>query len=348
MSERTEHEGLHGTEGTVLDVARRRWTPGRIALQIVGIAIGLALLGWAVSMALSEENRQTLETVWAAPLRLVAAIAGLTLVSIVLNGLTFWVTLGPLRRLSLVDVVGINAIATFLSVLPFKLGFLMRVVYHHRRDRVPFRDIVAWFAAAGALGLAVLLPVGFASLWIGEPTIMWGIAAAGGALLCTAIGVGLSFAALRVRLLHRLSLGADRVIRDQRAVWSQWVLRMSEVCVLGARFYLAARIAGVDLGLARSLLLGAGYFIISVVAPAGSVGVAEMGTVGVARVASIDSEAIVVVALIVTVTQLGVSFLVSGPIWLYLRPERVLVPGRMNPISPPRSDESRSSTPGAA
>ena len=71
----------------------------------------------------------------------------------------------PVQRLRTLDVVAVNAIATLLNYLPFKLSVISRIVIHNRRDGVPLGKIVGWLAAVGVGGVISFGPVALVSLW---------------------------------------------------------------------------------------------------------------------------------------------------------------------------------------
>ncbi|HRQ74272.1 MAG TPA: hypothetical protein PLU35_14715, partial [Phycisphaerales bacterium] len=131
----------------------------RLAVQGLGFVAGLVLLGWCVRAALSPENREQLSKLGDAPAWAVAALLGLSVASVALNGLAFWCALLPARRLHASDVIATNALATFLNYLPFKLSAISRVVIHNRRDRVPLLTIGGWFGAVLGVMVVSLAPL---------------------------------------------------------------------------------------------------------------------------------------------------------------------------------------------
>jgi hypothetical protein len=99
----------------------------RLCVQALGFVLALVLLGWCIRAALSEENREQLERLGNASAGQVLLLLGLSAATLLLNGLLFWVTLRPVQRVPVVDHLATNALATFLALLPFKLGTLVRV-----------------------------------------------------------------------------------------------------------------------------------------------------------------------------------------------------------------------------
>ena len=139
----------------------------RIAVQLVGFSVGMALLVWAVRLALNEDNRGQFQRLAEAPPLHVIGLIGLSIATIVLNGMIFHRTLVPVRRLRTLDVVAVNAIATLLNYLPFKLSIISRVLIHNRRDGLPLGQIAGWLAAVGVGGVISFGPVAVVGLWRG-------------------------------------------------------------------------------------------------------------------------------------------------------------------------------------
>ncbi len=304
--------------------APRGWSRGRIAAQCIGALISLTLFGWALSLAFSETNQSSWDAMRNADGRIVAALIGLSFLSLVLNGLMFWVTLLPLRRLQPVEVIGVNAIATFLSILPFKVGLATRVLIHHRRDGVRFRFIIAWVAAMGALALATLLPLAAAGLWRKDLDALWWLTAIGGVILCNVLGIVLGRYSTRNLWLARLSMGAHQIVRDVGVVSEHLVLRLVDIAILAGRFIAAATIAGVILPADQAVLVATTYFLLSVLAPAGTLGFREAGVAALGLTQGLDERALALVALIVSMAEILAAALLALPAAIVLRPDRLL------------------------
>lgn len=321
-----EVPGLRAPTGMMLGVIEGRagWTRRRWAIQGAGLLLGLALLGWAISLAAGETNRASWMAMRQAPAGLAASLVGLSLVGVILNGLLFWVTLRPLHRLRPFEVIGVNAIATFLSALPMKMGLATRALIHYRRDGVSVRVMVSWIAAMGALALATLAPLGIAGLWRGHIDGPWWATAIGGAALCNALGVGLGIAAMRRPWLARLSMGSWELVRHPSVVLVHMTLRLADVAVLAGRFALAAAIARVPLDGGEATLLATTYFLLSVLAPAGTLGFREAGVAAVALSQGLDERALALVALTVSAAEFAAGGLLSAPAVIALRPDRLL------------------------
>ena len=158
-----------------------------IALNLVGFALGLALLWWCGARALAPENREQLDRLAAAPWWQAALLVALALASAALNGLVFRAVLSPVRAIPATDAVAVNTVATLGNYMPFKLGLVFRVLTHNRRNGVPLLTIGAWLAAMAALMLCVFLPLISAGAWRGRVDALWWLTAAGGiAAMCAA------------------------------------------------------------------------------------------------------------------------------------------------------------------
>lgn len=326
MADDPDPSGLRAPANPVIEEMslRRRWTPGRIALQSAGLIGGIGLLVWAVRLSMSEENARSVEAMRSAPASEVLLLIGLSLASLVLNGLMFWVTLRPVHRLGAIDTILTNSIATFLSILPFKLSLIMRVLIHHRRDGVRFKVLVGWVAAMGALGVAFLGPLVAAGLWRGRMDALWWLATLGGIAAGCIAAVTLGRWSERAGWLARLSLGSHQIVRHVSAVMGHAALRSADVAVLAGRFLAAAMIVDAPLPIEQAVLLSTTYFLLSVVTPAGTLGFREMGVAALGLSQGLDERSVALIALVVT----GAEVLVSGGMALIaavrLRPDRLL------------------------
>jgi hypothetical protein len=331
----TPRDGLQSPEGPLLGAIEgpRGWSRRRVVAQIVGLLVSLSLLGWAISLALSDRNQASWEAMRSAHWSTVLTLIALSLLSLTLNGLMFWITLRPLRRLKPMEVVGVNAISTFLSVLPFKVGLATRVLIHHRRDGVPFRHIVAWMAGMGALALATLLPLAAAGLWRRDLDALWWLVAVGGLLLCNGVGVALGRIAKSRPWLARLSLGSHQIVRDPVAVGGHLLLRLLDIAILAGRFTAAAAIAGHALPPDQAILIATTYFLLSVLAPAGTLGFREAGVAALGLARGLDEGALALIALIVSVAEIASAAALAIPAAIVLRVDHLIAQKRPAPPS---------------
>lgn len=319
-------------------------------MQIGGFLIGAALLAWCVAKALTPENRGQLALLRDASPSLVAALLGLTAVSIALNGLVFWAVLRPVRRLRAVDTIAVNGLATFLNYLPFKLSVLSRVLIHNRRDGVPVFVIGAWFAAMGAVLLLGVGPLILATLVSPRMSALW-VGVASGALVGSTVlavliarwfkgphGMARIVAIvdafrippisrlIRAGFVRGLHAGMD-MIASPSAVALSVVLRLADTATQAGRFAIAAEILGRPLGFDQALLYSVTYFAIGVLSPVGMLGFRESGTSAVAALVGIaDPGGFVVVPLLVGAAEAVVNIAGAAAAIAWLRPRRWLMP----------------------
>lgn len=324
--------------------------PLKLLLQVIGFIIGLALLGWAVTIALKPENRAHLDELRHASPTQVIMLLCLSLVILLISGLIFWVVLAPARRLRIMDVLATNALATFLAYLPAKLSVILRVAIHNRRDRVPLLTIGAWYiaftlsmaAAVGALLMSTLLHDTVDLIWAGLSLTFLTIFTVALIVIGRVFGFEKGEARLH-KLLDPLTprrwrhhLRGDRfrelhagfaMLAHEKALAASVVLRVIDLLAQAARFLIAAQILGIELSFGGAVLLALSYFVIGVIAPSGMLGVREMGTTAVASMASMAaSESFVSVALLVTASESIVTLAMAGLGLIWLRPDRLFTP----------------------
>ncbi len=281
----------------------------RVLVQVIGFLVSLGALGWAVSVALKEENRAQLENLQNASVGQVMALVGLSFASVAINGLIFWAVIRPVHSIRATDVISTNAIATFLAYLPFKVSLIARVAIHSKRDGVAVLTIGAWFAAVGVLMLAVLGPMALMSFLLKEVNVLWWAGVVGS----VAVGVGVLIVLARVfygdrgvrrigsvgflkglterKSFAKLHAGFDMVACPSSSVVAG-VLRMVDVLAFAGRFLVAAAVLGLPISGSDALLLGSVYFMIGVLSPFGMLGTREAGTIGAAALFGVSSAAI--------------------------------------------------------
>jgi hypothetical protein len=110
----------------------------------------------------------------------------LSLGTLACNATTFWIVIRPVRRLGWPWVFSVNAVATALAYLPFKLSVIARYVLHRRHDQLAVLTITTWFANVALVMAAVLGPVVSASIWRGTIDATWVATALGGAVAACA------------------------------------------------------------------------------------------------------------------------------------------------------------------
>ena len=98
----------------------------RILIQVLGFAASIAALGWAVKVALKEENRAQLENLQDASVAQVMMLVGLSFASVAVNGVIFWVVIRPVHKIRVTDVISMCAIVfRLLDVLAFAGRFVV-------------------------------------------------------------------------------------------------------------------------------------------------------------------------------------------------------------------------------
>ncbi|MDX2017099.1 MAG: lysylphosphatidylglycerol synthase domain-containing protein [Planctomycetota bacterium] len=322
----------------------------KILIQIVGFLGGLALLGWCVTLAFNPSNREQLEKIRdLAPSR-VALLAALSLATILLDGLIFWFTLRPVRRLAPVDVVATNAVATFLNYLPFKLGLISRFVIHNRRDGVPVLTIFAWMAALAMGILSTYAPVVLVSLARPNVDGLWAA--------MVALALALSFVlvwqssrlfagelglrrldalagAIRLPILRRFFASAMfrhlhagfAMLADARCLAAVFALRILDLGLQAWRYHAAFDALGQPIAAEKSVLIAAGYMMIGVVSPFGMAGTREGGITWLITrfgLEGVTASGVAVVVLLVGAFA-AVSTIALAALGLaWLRPDRLL------------------------
>ena len=328
--------------------ANRARNPVRLAIQLAGFIVGLGLLVWCARLAFSENNRAGLERLGDASAGEVSLLLALSCVGIIVNGLTFWLVLRPVRRIELRGMLATNAVATFLSYLPFKLSVMLRVAVHRQRDGVPLALIGPWFAAVGVVMMSAVAPILLITAWRRDVDVVWVMMLAG--LLIIEAGVLSSVSrliggqrGLRVvqRLADRQPIGViKKIVRSEtfvlfdeglamlasfRQALAAIGLRVVDLAAMAARFYVASRIVGSPMPAGESLVGSVAYFFIGVFSPVGALGAREGGTAGlVSWLGEFDFETLALIAVVVTGAELIVTaiFAAAGIAWL--RPDRLI------------------------
>lgn len=325
-----------------------------IAVQLIGFGICVAIGVWVVRVATSGEQAEALKHLRDISGTRVALLLGLSVATLMLNGMLFWVASRPARwasRVSLPGVLATNAVATMLSYLPFKLSAAARVAVHHRRDGVALAQMVAWFACFFAAMIGTVGPMAAVSLWRGSIDALWIVMTGGGILVCFAgsivmarwLGGDRGHDWLRV-VSHsgpwRVLLPPERVeqlhesfvmIACVRWLVVAYALRVTDMVVQAVRFDVASGALGEPMGLGSSLVAAAGYFGMLVLSPFGALGAREAGAVGAGTLVDGGTELLAATTLVVTgaeavtLVSLGLLALVwIGP--ATLRGRRGLIP----------------------
>lgn len=334
----------------------------RIALQLLGFAIGLALLAWCASQAASTKNREQLDHLLDAPSWILAAVVGLSFLTVTLNGLIFWLLLAPARRIPPLDAVAVNSIATFLNYLPFKLSVASRFVFHNRRNAVPMLTIAAWMAAVGIATMAVLVPAALVTILRARIDLAWA------ALSLAAILASVSTLCALARLfagdkgLARLHALADRIpialaarlvrshpfrhlhagfamLSSPRFLAIASLLRCADIAVQATRFVLVSRAVDAPIAWDQALVLSIVYFLLGVLSPAGALGTPQGGTTAIGQGLNLPAASTLsVITLAIGAVEALVNLVFASLSVLYLRPDR-LISKRTNTTSRPHQHD---------
>ncbi len=317
-------------------------------IQIIGFAGSLAVLVWAVRVALRDENREQLTKLSQATPAELMVLMSLAAISVAFNGLLFWVVMNPVHKLRPTDVIATNAISTLLAYLPFKLSIVSRFVIHNRRDKIPILTIGAWIVAVTFLMLAVFGPIAAVSLWQQEINTLWWIVSGIGILGSTIVGSLIArqlegeIGTRRVAKLlgekitstqnySRVHIGFEMLANTSAALAGN-LFRVLDILTFALRFYVAARVLDLPISGSDSLLLGATYFLIGMASPVGMLGTREAGTIAIASMVGISSVAltedasgqtpIIIAVLFVTAIESVVNLACAafGLAWLKARP----------------------------
>lgn len=241
--------------------------PRRLVVQLLGFALGLLLLSWCVTAAL---ERGDWDAVRRADTRVVAALLGCTLASLLLNGATFWVTARPLRALPFWDLQRLNFVANMLNYAPVRLGVVARVAYHLRVDRLSLGQIAGWMAfvlsvvllGAAACVLATVVHGVFDGLWL----LLVAVQMAAGGLVARA-------AALR-RAVGESRDGLGRILGDPTAVWGAIALRLGDLAAYSGRMAAALHMLEFQVRPSDVVILAV-VALASSLTPLGRVGIRE-------------------------------------------------------------------------
>jgi hypothetical protein len=320
-----------GRSDDAVATSPRRMTPVQRAVQVCGLLVGIALMVWAMRLALSGDNATALTNLRNASPGLVAAIIAFSLISLALDALVFWVTLKPRRALPIGEMLATNCIAVFLSILPFKLGMLIRSAIHVRRHKVALKELVSWFIAFGGMSVAAITACAGGAIIAARtwqaPTLLATVGVSLGLLVlawCAIVAVGMIAQRSNIKALRVMTLGTADLISHPTAVAAGLMLRALDVATFAARFAIAAAILGVPMSIAQSAQLGSVYLLLQAGAPAGALGFAEAGTAGAGKLIGMGMDDVARLALLMTAVRLALAGFCAAGAWLWLRPDRLL------------------------
>ena len=241
------------------EAAPARPSRARMAVQVVGFAVGCALVAWCAQRAFAKGG-DGIEKLRHADPALVATLVGATFVSIVCSGFTFLAMARPLRQFSAIEMQAVNLMASLFNYAPVRLGLALRCAFHWRVERMSAIDIGAWIAGVAIVtlgGLGSALAAGLMQIPLGRatPELDWMWFAIYGA--CLVAGSALTLWIGRNALLKRFLKGGERVLSSPRALAESLAFRTVDLSMWSLRMWAAAKIVGVTLGPAQAALLAA-------------------------------------------------------------------------------------------
>lgn len=255
----------------------RLLTPRRIMIQIAGWVIGLGLLALIIHGAAGKDWSKITH----ADPRLIAGLLGCTVVSSILNGTTFWITIQPLRPVRWRDMQLLNIVANMLNYAPVRLGAVARIMYALRVDRLHLLEVGAWFAMISYvlfLGVSACLLATFVRKdidWI------WLAIVAGQMIVGGAIARFMAGNPLMAPLLARHGRGIDQMVIHRQGLWGAIVLRLLDLSAYCGRMVAALAILDIHLPASDVVKLALVAFAASLM-PIGKVGFREFCVAAVA------------------------------------------------------------------
>ncbi len=323
-------------------------------MRVASFVLAFALLAYAASIAFSDDNKENLAKLKNASPASVAALLGLSFVSLAINGLIFNITIRPVQRLSVPGNLATNALAAFLAYIPLKLSIFLRIGIHTRRDQVPLPRVGGWFAAVALLLLATLGTLTGVCLFHRTVDAVWFALAAGSlaVVASTIILLARTFAGERgLARLRSFVPGSDmslpaRVLRSERFrqlhsaldmlasprhVALHMALRLADIAVQAARVPIAAAIIGLSLPYGDAFLIATTAFIVGILSPTGPAGARDVTVIRVCELLHIpEANAFAVVTLVVTSAEVVAYAIGALAGLLYLGPSRLFIPATTN------------------
>lgn len=329
-----------------------------MAFRVISFILAFALLAYAASIAFSDDNKENLAKLKNASPLSIAALLGLSLISLTINGLIFNITIRPVQRLSIPGNLATNALAAFLAYIPLKLSIFLRLGIHTRRDQVPLARVGGWFASVAFLLLATLGTLTGVCLIHRTIDATWFALAAGSLVVvaATIILIARAFAGERgLARLQSLVPGSAasfpaRMVRSERFrqlhsaldmlasprhVALHMLLRLTDIAVQAARVPIAAAIIGLSLPYGDAFLIAITSFIVGILSPTGPAGARDVTVIRVCELLHIpEANAFAVVTLVVTSAEVVAYAIGALAGLLFLGPSRLFIPTRPSSARP--------------
>ncbi len=227
-------------------------SPKKVAIQLLGFFVGIALLIWCIHGAISGKEAQAgWDRLIHAPPVLILALLSCTAVSLIINATNFWLTIRPLYRPGYWNLQWLNLVGNMLNYAPIRLGALARIFYHMRVDGMSLLQVCGWFAF---IGYIVLLSIGaclVSTFLHPEVDWLWGLffitqMILGGILLKVFVGN---------QLLVKYGQGIDCLLANHWAVWGGMALRITDFAAFTGRMLVALKILDIDLPFQDAVIL---------------------------------------------------------------------------------------------
>ncbi len=316
-------------------------TPRKIALQLLGFALGIFLLYLCIRGAITGEHAaEGWDKIRHASPHLIVILLGCTLLSLLINGTSFWITIQSIKPLRWWDMQRLNFTGNLLNYAPIRLGAIARVAYHLRVDRLRLLQITAWFGFIGVfLALAIAACVGVS--WLHPEFDLWWMMMILGIMILGGLGARIM---VQVPVVQRFGQGLDQIVHDPRALWGTIILRLADLSCYTGRMVAAALILGLDLPLTQIVILAVVALGASLT-PLGRVGIREWCVAQAALLLSLNAdEAAGRMAQLALVESAGEAliFLPLGVFFLWWYRKAMLKPNprkpnprKANPTPPP-------------
>lgn len=223
----------------------------KIALQVIGFLLGLALIAWCVRTAAHGGDWSKVRNARPA---LVAGLAACSVASLVINAGMFWTALRPVWRHSVARLTALNGIAGLLNYAPVRLGLVARIAYHLRVDRMNARLVAAWMLFTAGIMMLALTTCGVALAVVGTHWLLFA------ALVVAQLAVGKFLARVALPLpplstiAKRLD-GLPAMFASPVSWWCTSALRIADIAAFTGRMAFAATILGLSLRTTDIILL---------------------------------------------------------------------------------------------
>ena len=285
----------------------------------------LACVIWAVKVVISEENRPALERLLEMPGSSAQLLLALSIGTTFIHGILFWIAARPIRKMSLMNMEAINAVAASAQPLPFGLGKVFRFAAHRVIDGLKTSEIFAWFAARAVLVSLVPFSVWCGSWVSGQVSVSWvvwtlAILFITNSLcyLCATWPEKILLALNRTGWLLDCVQGLSQVLRQLWVLVTHSGLSLLDLGIHALRFVVICNVLQCDIGLGEALLMASWYFFSGLFLWAG---LREGSTGGLAALLGLPGEQFFIVASTVTLVELTANLLLAllGGGWLGAR-----------------------------